>query len=88
LEHHAPHGETSKIREMRPFGSSLWLRWPEFGLALKRDPDRRTSLKVGRWRGDRVNADWPKRLDRGTVWPWVGVWDTPPPPDDEPFSEF
>jgi replicative DNA helicase len=74
LEHHAPHGP-AKDRQMRPFGSSLWLRWPEFGIALRRDPNDKTALNVGRWRGDRVKASWPDRLVRGKTWPWNGRWD-------------
>lgn len=73
LEHHAPQS-TGGYREMRPFGSSLWLRWPEFGLKLLQDPDRPNVLNVGRWRGDRVQARWPDQLHRGTVWPWEGRW--------------
>jgi RecA-family ATPase len=35
LEHHAPKGQgASNIRELVPYGSSLWLRWPELGLKL------------------------------------------------------
>lgn len=74
LEHHAPHGETSKFREMRPFGSSLWLRWPEFGFALRQSSDG--ALDVGRFRGDRVKASWPQRLvrDEQGEWWWRGKW--------------
>lgn len=81
MEHHAPHGDRG-AREMRPFGSSLWLRWPEFGIGLRRveDPSsgKHTSLAVERWRGDRSRARWPARLDRGDPargeFPWVGYY--------------
>ncbi len=75
IEHHAPHGDSSS-RNVRPFGSSLWLRWPEFGLALRQNREMPKSLDVGRWRGDRVQPNgWPDRLDRqGHGFPWVGWW--------------
>lgn len=74
LEHHAGHGESGARREMRPYGSSLWLRWPEFGIGLKRDPDRKGSLKLGRFRGDRVKAEWPERIDQDGNGGWIGRW--------------
>lgn len=74
LEHHAPQGNNG-TRELRPFGSSLWLRWPEYGLRLTPDSERpREVLHVGRWRGDRSQARWPDELHRGRAWPWQGVW--------------
>lgn len=76
LEHHAPHDAAgSGGRRLRPFGSSLWLRWPEFGIALTPDDKNpRTVLHLKRWRGDRIKADWPDRIEHGTTWPWEGVW--------------
>ena len=38
LEHHAPLGTSSSSRDLRPFGSAVWSRWPEFGLSLTPDP--------------------------------------------------
>ena len=69
IEDHAPKGQL-----LVPFGSSLWLRWPEVGLALEESNE--ISLKVGRWRGDRMTTDWPYYLDRGRdyEWPWQGAW--------------
>lgn len=76
MEHHAPQATGGK-RDMRPYGSSLWLRWPEFGLSLTRAKERPSSLLVGRWRGDRVQSNWPDRLDRGNPGdlPWIGYWE-------------
>jgi len=76
LAHHAPHGESASSRNLRPFGSSLWLRWPEFGLALRQNRETPSSLDVGRWRGDRVQPNgWPDRLDRQKQgFPWAGYW--------------
>ena len=80
LEHHAPQIESGGHRELRPFGSSLWLRWPEFGLKLIPDLERpHDVLKVGRWRGDRSEANWPDELHRSQPWPWVGRWHQAPP---------
>lgn len=76
MEDHAPQS-TGGVRDLRPFGSSLWLRWPEVGLKLAPDsePPAPRSLIVKRWRGDRLPNDWPARLEEGNGWPWVGVWD-------------
>lgn len=72
LEHHAPQSANG-VRELRPFGSSLWLRWPEYGIKLTPDKDRpRDVLHLGRWRGDRSEARWPDRLCRDQTWPWIG----------------
>lgn len=74
LEHHAPQANGG-TRDLRPFGSSLWLRWPEYGLKLVPDPDNTQTLRVGRWRGDRdPTARWPDELRRGAVWPWEPRW--------------
>lgn len=80
IEHHAPLDQGG-TRKFRPFGSSLWLRWPEFGLALPftepGDPGC-TSLRVERWRGDRDEREWPTSLARGRRgWPWEATWDSP-----------
>jgi len=74
LEHHAPKAQSGK-RDLVPFGSSLWQRWPDMGITLRKDPDVHGALKVGRYRGDRVKARWPNRLDRGRVWPWSGYYE-------------
>lgn len=89
MEHHAPHGEGNKNgRTMRPHGSVYWQRWPEIGIGLEAVRDMPGSLKLGRFRGDRVRNQWPERIDRATPWPWSGVWaagtfspDSPEEPD-------
>jgi len=83
LEHHAPKGNGGGYREMNPFGSSLFMRWPEFGLTLEPvghvDPtDDRYEMKVSRFRRDREVADWPDAIIRGAPQgntPWIGRWD-------------
>lgn len=79
LEHHAGHGEGGHLRKMRPYGSSYWLRWPEFGIGLEPDPEpsRPGSLLVKRWRSDRVASQWPDRLDWGRRFPWDGYREYP-----------
>lgn len=70
LESHQPH-ETSdgegRYRPERPFGSSLWMRWPEFGFCLE------DSGLLRPWRGPREERDWPLKLKRGEPdkWPWM-----------------
>lgn len=77
LEAHAPHADPkAKRRNLRPVGSSLWLRWPEFGIGLQPadDPSALSHMRVTdltHWRGARDERDWPKRLRAGTPWPWV-----------------
>jgi len=73
LEHHAPKGSGGS-RDLMPYGSSLWLRWPEIGLKLEPNEDGNDVMTVGRWRGDRLQNDWPDVLERSRPWPWRGVW--------------
>lgn len=75
MEHHAPHAEGGSKRQARPIGSSAWLRWPELGYGLVDAQKVSGALERVNFRGDRVKANWPKRLDRGQRFPWVGVWD-------------
>lgn len=35
MEHHAPHGQGNAERSVRPYGSSVFLKWPDFGHGLK-----------------------------------------------------
>lgn len=73
-EAHAGHGFGGGERPVRPTGSSLWLRWPEFGYGLRMGegytPDNRI-VNLVPWRGDREVRDWPKSLRAGGVWPWI-----------------
>lgn len=67
LEAHQPYAPAGQRRRApRPYGSSLWSRWPEFGLAL--DDDGR----LEHWRGAREEGrGWPRKLKRGGAWPWT-----------------
>lgn len=76
MEDHAPQANSNGIRELRPFGSSAWLRWPEVGIKLAPDdPNHPKVLTLARWRGDRLPNSWPDQLHRGEQWPWVGRWE-------------
>lgn len=75
VEAHAGHGEQGRNRSVRPVGSSLLLRWPEFGYGIAPAADanpegRVTDVFVRRWRGDRDERMWPTRLVWGRGWPW------------------
>jgi len=67
LEAHSPHASGGGARPKRPYGASLWLRWPEFGIHLDQDG------KVSHWRGQRDERTWPIQLQRGGAWPWTVV---------------
>lgn len=75
VEHHAPHSQNG-IRQLRPFGSSLLMRWPEMGMGIapitEDQPCQNVVIKA--WRGNRDERHWPRALRWGTSefdWPWV-----------------
>jgi hypothetical protein len=66
MEAHTPYADSSKSkRPVRPYGASLWSRWPEFGIYISPEG------KVEHWRGPRDEREWPKALERGAPWPWM-----------------
>jgi replicative DNA helicase len=83
VETHAPHG-SRESRHMRPYGSSVWLRWPELGIGYQRDtsegivqfPQPRQLESVD-WRGQREDRDWPDFIGYGDTrtreMPWAPV---------------
>jgi hypothetical protein len=86
LEAHAGHGEVGAGfggRAVRPTGSSLFLRWPEFGYGLRipKDAEGTTVADVVPWRGPRDERTWPERLCHGAQdsWPWL---------EDKPISAW
>lgn len=82
METHAPHAQAGAKRDLRPFGSSVWLRWPDFGIGLQQDkPDNRYSLT--HWRGPRDRRSWPTALDQGEMWPWTAYFANGMPAIDE-----
>lgn len=90
MEAHAPHGNGFGPRALRPAGSSLWLRWPEFGYGLRPVEDERSAeedraRRLVPWRGMRDDRDWPGFLRQGhgtNAWPWI----TYAPIDADPFT--
>lgn len=85
VEAHTPHQEMVKI--YRPFGASLWKRWPEFGFCLHDDgsTDGLQGVELARvlaqrnsyftaWRGSRsAGRDWPIQLSAGRHMPWESM---------------
>lgn len=97
IEAHAGHGgqgEQGKNRSVRPVGSSLLLRWPEFGFGIAPDDpnlqpgERCRTVAVKPWRGARDDRDWPTRLTYGGEgnWPWQIAPDYIPPKGWEPTT--
>lgn len=65
IEAHSPHSVNGGKRPTRPYGASLWMRWPEFGLHITE------TGQLEHWRGDRDEREWPAALTRGGDWPWT-----------------
>lgn len=80
IEAHSPHGHQGDREHYRPIGASLWLRWPEFGIALAPTGDKIGPMRVDvkHWRGARDrDRRWPKGLIEGGDgrWPWLATDD-------------
>lgn len=78
LEAHVGHvGEAQGGRKLRPTGSSLLLRWPEFGYGLAPFGDAKgeehpSLVELVAWRGSREERAWPKLLKHGKdLLPWT-----------------
>ncbi|MFH9090931.1 AAA family ATPase [Streptomyces sp. NPDC017673] len=78
IEAHSPHAVPgAKRRDLRPIGSSLWLRWPEYGFGLS--PSTEVGAQELRlmdwvpWRGARSERVWPEQLCGGHPWPWTAI---------------
>jgi replicative DNA helicase len=75
LEHHAPKPSAGQKRDMTPFGSSLWLRWPEVGASLYADKSDPRRIHVRRFRGDRLSGVlWPDEIVRDSNTIIRGHW--------------
>lgn len=72
LEHHAPLGNSMSSRDLRPFGSAVWSRWPEFGLSLQPDPTATEGYvyEVKHFRGARDRRQFPTKMTRGKLFPF------------------
>ncbi|NBS70682.1 hypothetical protein EBT31_17480, partial [bacterium] len=72
IEHHAPLGTSITSRDLRPFGSAVWSRWPEFGISLQPDPTAGAAYvyDVRHFRGARDERQWPLKMRRGQRFPF------------------
>lgn len=72
MEAHAAKGDGHGARDLRPRGSAALMGWPEFGFGLQPIDDEASKgdVEIQRWRGDRDERKWPRRLTRGREWPW------------------
>jgi replicative DNA helicase len=93
MEAHSPHHNGfGPHRTLRPVGSSLWMRWPEFGFGLRPVEDEKSAAagdgargrRVIPWRGMRDERDFPHFIKQGEKWPWV----TYSPVDADPITGY
>jgi len=100
LEHHAPRG-ASGLRDLVPFGTVAWQRWPEFGIKLLPENldehEHPHKLVVKRFRGDRkADVTLPVHLLRDSAssgLPWTpimptGHWQGSIPNDPPPIRPY
>ena len=80
-EAHAGHSnDGGGNRRVRPIGSSLFLRWPEFGFGIAPHRDAAAQehpdlVEVKHWRGSRDERHWPHQLRHGQHLPWEPTGD-------------
>lgn len=79
VEAHAGHASGGFKRSMRPIGSSLFLRWPEYGFGMDpvEDSEAKNLFNFIPWRGGRDrDRKWPRQvvwasgIPGETGWPW------------------
>lgn len=79
VEAHAGHSSGGFKRSLRPIGSSLFLRWPEFGYGMdpNEESDAKNLFNFIPWRGGRDrDREWPRQvvwasgIPGETGWPW------------------
>ncbi|WP_433678051.1 AAA family ATPase [Nocardia sp. CA-119907] len=77
LEGHIPHAADGRSRSVRPIGSSLLLRWPEFGYGIvpgrgHEDEEHPTVVNLRQWRYARDERLFPHELHHSTHGlPWT-----------------
>jgi hypothetical protein len=76
LEAHPGNEVNGAKRNLRPFGSSLWRRWTDFGYGLRAtggaDGKARRLVELEEWKGPRDPRDWPEAMESGgDEMPWV-----------------
>lgn len=78
MEHHAPHrGNGDKERAVRPYGSSTFLKWPDFGYGL-RPEETEGYYELQKTRFPRVRSrhfpGWVRWGKPNTLeWPWMAI---------------
>lgn len=96
LEHHPPFGSGGRDREMRPEGSNVWEKWPEFGVGLKPASKAHgggTSLDWTDFRGRREEGrPWPLYITRNPEggpngWPWLAQYHARPAPARQVYDD-
>lgn len=82
IEHHAPHRQPGdKERQMRPYGSSLFMKWPDFGYGLK-PTEEESVYDLYPFRRPRVRSRaWVDRVRWGTPNTMEFPWEEAPPED-------
>ena len=78
VEHHAGHGHMNDRNNMRPEGSSYWLRWPDFGYGMQplHTTNGQRLMRLGAWRGDRAtDRKFPVAVKQGSVMPWQPIYE-------------
>lgn len=76
MEHHPPHkAPGDSERSVRPYGSSLFLKWPDYGYGL-RPTEEKGTFDWQKFRWPRVrDRVYPERLRNGVPgsmeWPWM-----------------
>lgn len=81
IEHHAGNGFQGDREGFRPYGSSMWRRWPNFGVGLVREKDDHRVAQLIRWRGERARGRvWPAGVRESHQIPWMPIsqdqWDS------------
>jgi hypothetical protein len=82
IEHHAPHrAPGDKERQMRPYGSSLFMKWPDYGYGLK-PTEEESVYDLYPFRRPRVRSRaWPERVRWGKPNTMEFPWEIAPPED-------
>ena len=78
VEHHAGHGHLNDRNNMRPEGSSYWLRWPDFGYGMRPivTNDKKRLMRLQAWRGDRAtDRKFPVAMRQSSALPWAPVYE-------------
>lgn len=99
MEHHPAKGrDATGRRNLEPVGSSVWMRWTDFGYGIRLEEGSDLSARAVTfepWKGPRDERDWPENMISGFAigepWPWKQVdrraLFRPEPPDEPDWSQ-